>query len=120
MILVQGAPTVHLRLQGNENYTKRFATVIMLLRGDGLLCRLAVIFRGKGRVSKSEKLAYHPSIVVLWQKKAWNDTRAQLEYDRLVLLPALKEAGVGAGVRGSETEGLVFSDNLGSHKYAAI
>src|SRR4051794_5897237 len=86
MSVFQGAKTVHVRQNGNGDYTKRFATVIMLLRGDGLLCRLAVIFRGTGRVSKSEILAYHPSIVVLWQKKAWNDTHTQLQYDKLVLL----------------------------------
>jgi len=90
----------------------------MLLRGDGLLCRLAVIFRGKGRVSTAELRAHHPDIVVLWQKKAWNDARTQSEYDKLVLLPALKEAGVGTGDAGREVEGLALSDNLGSHKYS--
>ena len=88
----------------------------MLLRGDGLLCRLAVIFRGQGKVSKAELRAYDPSILVLWQKRAWNDAHTQLAYDNLVLLPALKEAGVGSGLPGREVEGLAFSDNLSAHK----
>jgi hypothetical protein len=111
---------VHVRQRGDGNYTKRFATVIMLLRGDGHLCRLCVIFRGKGRVSIAEKAAYHPDITVLWQAKAWNDTPTQLIYDDTVLLPAIKEAGVGAGAPGLEVEGLAFSDNLCAHKYFCL
>jgi hypothetical protein len=94
---------------------KRFATVIMLLRGDGHLCRLAVIFRGQGKV-KTEKRLYHPAITVLWQAKAWNDAKTQLAYDDLVLIPELKAAGVGTGQSGYEVEGLAFSDNLSAHK----
>jgi hypothetical protein len=108
---------VHVRQPGDGNYTKRFATVIMLLRGDGHLCRLCVIFRGKGRTrDKAEKASYHPDITVLWQPKAWNDTATQLLYDDLVLLPAFKDAGVGSG--DPAVEGLAFSDNLSAHKYS--
>jgi len=88
---------VHVRQPGDGNYTKRFATVIMLLRGDGHLCRLCVIFRGKGRVRNAEKATYHPDVTVLWQAKAWNDTATQLIYDDLILLPAFKEVGIGSG-----------------------
>jgi hypothetical protein len=104
------------RLQGGESCTKRFATVVMLLRGDGLLCRLAVIFRGQGKVRQVEKRSYNPAITVLWQKKAWMNTQTQLAYDDAVLLPELKNAGVGVGPPGHEVEGLAFSDNLGAHK----
>jgi hypothetical protein len=96
---------------------KRFATVIMLLRGDGHLCRLCVIFAGKGIVQRAEQRAYHRDVAVLWQKKAWNDEKTQLDYDDLVLLPEIKAAGVGGGAAGHEIEALAFSDNLASHKY---
>ena len=59
-------------------------------------CRLAVIFRGQGKV-KTEKRLYHPAITVLWQAKVWNDAKTQLAYDDLVLIPELKAAGVGTG-----------------------
>ena len=49
-----------------------------LLRGDGLLCRLAVIFRGLGKVNQAEKSSYHPDITVLWQPKAWMNTTTQV------------------------------------------
>ena len=107
---------MHVRQPGDGAYTKRFATVIMLLRGDGLLCRLAVIFRGQGKVRQVEKRSYHPAITVLWQAKAWNNAQTQLAYDDLVLIPEMKEAGVGVGRPGFEVEGLAFSDNLSAHK----
>ena len=106
---------MHVRQPGDGSYTKRFATVIMLLRGDGRLCRLAVIFRGQGKV-KLEKRFYHPAITVLWQAKAWNNAQTQLAYDDLVLIPELKAAGVGIGQAGYEVEGLAFNDNLSAHK----
>jgi hypothetical protein len=89
----------------------------MLLRGDGHLCRLAVIFRGQGQLQRGEHSSYHPDITVLWQAKAWNNTQTQLDYDKLVLVPEMKNAGVGEGRLGFEVEGLAFSDNLTAHKY---
>ena len=107
---------MHVSQPGSGSYTKRFATVVMLLRGDGLLCRLAVIFRGLGKVNQAEKSSYHPDITVLWQPKAWMNTTTQLKYDDAVLIPELKKAGVGVGLSGREVEGIAFSDNLTAHK----
>ena len=107
-----------MRQPGGGAYTRRFATVILLLRGDGHLGPIAVIFRGKGRVSKQEKKAYHRDITVLWQAKAWNDSATQLLYDDMVLLPALKKAGVGEG--NPPIEALVFQDNLNAHRFVFV
>jgi len=92
--------------------------VILLLRGDGGIGPVAVIFRGKGRVSKQEKKAYHSDITVLWQAKAWNDSATQLLYDDMVLLPALKKVGVGEG--DPPIEALVFQDNLNAHRFVFL
>ena len=86
----------------------------MLVRGDGYLGRLCVIFAGQGRL-KNERSLYHPDIAVLFHRKAWN-AATQLAYDELVLLPEFRAAGIGSGRAGHEVEGLAFSDNLSAHK----
>ena len=54
--------------------TKRFCTVQFGFTGDGsLLPRVAVIFRGQGRVYERERARYHPAVIVHFQPKAWAD-----------------------------------------------
>jgi len=39
----------------------------------GTALKPGIIFRGKGQISKEEKLQYDPSVDIYWQKSAWAD-----------------------------------------------
>ncbi len=55
--VLQGAKSVHIRQPGDGAYSKRFATFVPLVFGDGTISeKITVIFRGQGkRITEVEK-----------------------------------------------------------------
>jgi hypothetical protein len=103
--------TSHIWLAGAKaDDGKRFCTLHVLARahnGDSLLPRhgqpkLGLIFRGLGvRVSKAERVGYHPDVNVRFQKKAWAEEFAGKE---------LNEATARSRARGERS--VCIFDNL--------
>jgi hypothetical protein len=74
--------------------------------------RMCIIFRGTGaRISQAEKDAYHPSIDVLWQPKAWVD-RPTAEAWAVDSFSSVIAADKAAGVINDGDEYLLLQDNL--------
>jgi hypothetical protein len=72
---------------------KRQATLQVAITGNPDMPQppLTLIFRGKGNVKETEKMAYDSRIKVLWQSKAWMDRKTNLEWVSTVLTDYLKE-----------------------------
>ena len=72
---------------------KRQATLQVAITGDPDMPQppLTIIFRGKGNVKETEKMAYYPRIKVLWRSKAWMDRKTNLHWVSTVLADYLKE-----------------------------
>ena len=60
--------------QPGSGLDKRQCTMQVMFRPEGNQPKLGIIFRGKGRVTMDEKLAWHPSVDVFFQKNAWLDS----------------------------------------------
>ena len=63
----------------------------------------AIIFRGKGNVSRIEKDAYDKRVHVYWQKNAWMDRSVALNWIKQTFAPAVDKS----------SENVLFLDNLG-------
>jgi hypothetical protein len=74
-----------------------------------------IIFRGQGNITDFEKSAYPPGLVVLWQAKAWVDRPVAKEWVEDVIGPFI-EAERKAGVASTDTQYVLFQDNLDSQK----
>lgn len=59
--------------QPGSGLDKRQCTLQVMFRPEGNQPRLAIIFRGKGRVTMDEKLAWYPNVDVFFQENAWVD-----------------------------------------------
>jgi hypothetical protein len=111
----KGATSVQIRQPGSGALSKRMGTLVVLVSGDGVLLRPAMIFRGTGeRISAEERAAYSPDVFVMFQPKAWMDNPAMMVYARGVLEPVLTQRGLVPGVK--DQEGLLFLDNLAAHR----
>lgn len=66
-------------------------------------CRIAIIFRGKGKVTKDERLAYHKGVDVYFQKCAWVDREIACQWADKTFGPAIKDIDDGI---------LLICDNL--------
>jgi hypothetical protein len=105
-----GAGRVHTKAQA-EALLKRQATIILHFFGRNPLNRdvgqLGLIFRGMGKVASAEKAAYDPRVCVQFQRKAWMDRPAGLEWIQRVWEPLVKKLPCG--------EKLLLLDNLDAH-----
>ena len=66
----------HVQIRGGKSgWEKRAATWQVCLSADltGPQPMTAVIFKGAGRVSETERLGYHPSVHVMFNERAWLD-----------------------------------------------
>lgn len=77
--------------QPGSGLEKRQCTLQVCLRASGEQPRLAVIFRGKGKVSADEKMAWSPDIDVYFQANAWADTEFSIEWVEKTLAPMVKD-----------------------------
>ena len=66
--------------QPGAGLDKRQCSLQVALRPEGLQPKLGIIFRGKGRVSPEERAAYHKSVDVFFQDKAWADTTVSIDW----------------------------------------
>ena len=61
--------------QPGAGLEQRQCTVQICTHAERIQPRIAIIFRGGGKiVGVDEKLAWHPDVDVYWQKNAWADT----------------------------------------------
>ena len=109
-----GAERVHIASNGAAD-SHRFCTLQICIRNkiDEALPRfgqprLCICFRGTGqRVSDEEKKAYHPDVVVMWQRKAWYDAATCNKWIAEYALHEIRKADLVAGQRH-----LILCDNL--------
>ena len=66
-------------------------------------CRIAIIFRGKGKISEDERLAYHKGVDVYFQKCAWADKEVSVDWAEKTFGPIAKDLN---------DEFIIFCDNL--------
>eukprot|EP00903_Cladosiphon_okamuranus_P018578 g17101.t1 len=88
---------------------KRQCTVQPTFAPDGEAMRCAIIFRGKGRVSKVERAAYDERVDVFFQENAWADDNFCLEWAKQCFRPSLMAA---SGGRVPEAQTVLLADNL--------
>ena len=60
--------------QPGSGLDKCQCTMQVMFRPEGNQPKLGIIFRGKGRVTMDEKLAWHASVDVFFQQNAWLDS----------------------------------------------
>jgi hypothetical protein len=92
--------------QPSSGLEKRQCSLQICFRPEGENPRLAIIFRGKGRVTTEEKRAWSKDVDVYFQEKAWADTKFSLEWIRGTLEPVVK----------NEDRFVLFCDNLSAQK----
>jgi hypothetical protein len=91
--------------QPNTGDSKRFCTLQICFRPEGVQPRIAIIFRGLGlRISAVEKAAWDPYVDVYFQKNAWADTTFTMEWSDRTLKPFVSDMD----------RFLLFLDNLSS------
>jgi hypothetical protein len=73
--------------------------------------RPTLIFKGKGNVQAKEQKFYDERVYVMFQKKAWLDTEAALQWDNDVFKPHVEER---AAKEGTTPRILAFMDNVTS------
>ena len=54
-------------------------------------CRIAVVFRGKGKISQDEREDYHKGVDVCFQKCTWVDREIAVEWATNTFGPAVKD-----------------------------
>lgn len=88
---------------------KRQCTVQPTFGPSGEAMRCAIIFRGKGRVSKVERAAYDERVDVFFQPNAWADDNFCLEWAKRCFRPSVMAA---SGGRVPEAQTVLLADNL--------
>ena len=89
--------------QPSSDLDKRYRTLQILTRGDGLQANIAIVFRDRGkRISPDEKAAYHPDVDVYWETNAWADTECSVNWVNSILKETAKDI----------EKFLLFVDNL--------
>lgn len=96
--------------QPGSGLEKRQCSLQICLRPEGECPRLAIIFRGKGRVTTEEKEAWSKDVDVFFQEKAWADTQFSLDWIKRTLEPVVKDEGDFA----------LFCDNLSAQQNEAF
>lgn len=92
--------------QPNTGDSKRFCTLQICFRPEGIQPRIAIIFRGQGlRISAVEKAAWDPDVDVYFQKNAWADTEFCLKWAEKTLGPFVSDLD----------HFILYLDNLTSH-----
>lgn len=77
--------------QPGSSLDKRQCTLQIAFSPGDTQVRIAVIFKGKGRVGKDERLLYHPAVDVYFQENAWADSKFCLEWCEKTLKPAVAD-----------------------------
>ena len=77
---------------GKSGWDKRSATWQVCFSADLAepQPQTSLIFRGQGRVSEQEKMAYHPDVHVLWNSKAWLTRETNMEWSNKIWGPFVK------------------------------
>ncbi|MEO0683927.1 MAG: hypothetical protein AAFY76_02490 [Cyanobacteria bacterium J06649_11] len=88
--------------QPGSGLDKRQCTLQVCFRPTGEQPRIAVIFRGKGKLGDDEKKAWHQDVDVYFQQNAWADTEFSLKWVEKTLSPVVK----------NESRYALFCDNL--------
>jgi hypothetical protein len=79
----RGAHSVKSNTEGAKSWIRRMATLIIMVAADGQArCKSLLIFRGKGRskAQKNEHKFYDKRVAVVWQDKAYCDTRIMVDF----------------------------------------
>ena len=71
--------------QPGSGLEKRQCSLQVMVRGEGQQPRLAIIFRGRGRVKPHERQAWHPKVDVYFQANAWMDTETCMKWKQNTL-----------------------------------
>lgn len=110
---------------GGDTERKRMATLQICIRAVPenqfhLQPKIALIFRGTGRVMKQEQEHYHPDCDVYFQKNAWVDTATASKWAAKTLAHSTQKAlnTLPAGVQRAVSRHLLFMDNLTSQRSA--
>ena len=70
---------------------KRQCTLQICYRPEGKSPRVAIIFRGKGRVTTEEREAWCKDVDVFFQARAWADTEFSVDWVKTTLSPIVKD-----------------------------
>jgi hypothetical protein len=102
-----------------EGWGDRICTLIIMLTPLGLIKRIGLVFKGEGkRVAADETALYDslPFIEVFWQKKAWVDSKVELEIVRRLLVPHAKQVKKSYEDRQLPFPGILdVEDNFSAH-----
>lgn len=102
---IQGSRQVWVS-QPSSGLDKRQATLQLCIRAEGEQnVKPAIVFRGKGNVSKEEKVQYDKGVDVYFQKSAWMDSDLNMQWVEKTLVP-----GIGTDCK---EEKVLFADNVG-------
>ena len=112
----KGAKFVHIAANGSSD-SKRFCSLQVLVRNAVFLNqprrgqpRLCICFQGTGaRIKEDERVQYHSSVYVQFQKDAWYDSMTSNKYVVEFLAEEMPASSLPAGAMN-----LLLCDNLGS------
>ena len=91
--------------QPSSGLDKRQATLQLCIRASGeQKVKPAIVFRGKGNVTREEKARYDKGVDVYFQKSAWMDADVNMQWVKGTLIP---------GIEKGSNEKVLFADNVG-------
>ena len=94
--------------QPGSGLDKRQCTLQICFSPEYNKVSVGIIFRGTGkRVTEEERAAYHKSVDIYWQKCAWADTQASVDWVRNTLASAVENL----------PEFVLFCDNLSAQTF---
>jgi hypothetical protein len=102
-----------------ETWGDRICSLIFVATPHGLVKRMCIVFRGQGlRLTKKELDFYKslPNVYVVFQVKAWVDTRVELEVVKHILVPHMKGVRKTYEDAGKSFPGILgVEDNFSAH-----
>ena len=97
---------------------KRFASLMVTIRGGGASPPIGLIYAGKGNVYAKEKKDYPDNVEVFFQQKAWCDTGIMQQWVIRVWWPHILKHHIKSD--GTIEPTMLFMDNLTAHQVEMV